>query len=279
MLYSPTMIRLSTHRGAVAQGVRVLVLAAATLALLSLAACGATLESSVTRSVTPPYYNWDGFSQSGQRYTYTDGATVASKTGIDVSEAQGVIDWNAVRADGIEFALIRVGYRGSTEGHVYLDDYYTANMQGARAAGLQCGAYFFSQAVSIEEAQEEAAFLIDALGGTPLEYPVVFDYEIHVSGVNSRASGVSGQVATEIARTFCEAVEAAGYSTMIYGNGNDLGRFDSRFMKERPVWFAEYGALPSYKERFVIWQYTNEGTVAGISGAVDLNLELEAWNE
>lgn len=222
----------------------------------------------------PPFYSWDGFSKIGQRYTYQSASGLADKTGIDVSEAQGQIDWRAVRADGIRFAFVRVGYRGSTEGGIYLDDYFVHNLSEAQKAGVECGAYFFSQAVSVEEAKEEAAFVIDALAGTKLEYPVVFDYEMRASGINSRVGAVTREQATAIAQAFCSAVEEAGFDAMVYGNGHDLGHYDLDALSRWPRWYAEYGALPSFTESYAIWQYASDGSVAGVNTVVDLNLDM-----
>lgn len=215
-----------------------------------------------------------GYSIQDGRYSYTYEGGVASKTGVDVSEHQGSIDWEAVAADGIEFAFIRLGYRGATEGSLYLDANFHYNLAAAREAGIECGVYFFSQAISPDEAREEAQLVIDQLGGAQLEYPVVFDHEKHAEGVTSRTLNMTGEQATAAAQAFCTAIQEAGYQAMIYGNGYELAQFDFSQLEEYPVWYAVYGELPVFFRPFVVWQYSAAGQVAGIETAVDLNLDL-----
>ena len=238
-----------------------------------LAACGSSEEG---EQAPPPYYDWDCFAKDGQFYLFEAGGMSNTRTGIDVSESQGYIDWPKVAESGVKFAFIRVGYRGSTEGGLYLDDCFSYNIDAAREAGIECGAYFFSQAVSAEEAREEAAFVLDALDGVALDYPVVFDYEMRASGINSRVSGVESHLATSIAAAYCEAVEAAGYGAMLYGNGYDLGHYDLDALDSYPIWYAEYGALPAYPQAFAIWQYASDGQIDGIDTPVDLSLQMSA---
>lgn len=244
-------------------------------ALICLPACTARNGAGeAEETVATPFYNWDGFVKSGQFYGYTQDNKAALKTGIDISESQGWVDWQAVKESGIAFAFIRIGYRGSTEGGIYKDDYFDYNISEAQNAGLECGVYFFSQAISEEEAREEAEFVLECLGNTKLEYPVVFDFEMRASGINSRVSGIDKQTATLIASTFCETIEAAGYESMLYGNAFDLGHYNDELLDRWPLWFAEYGALPSFTKEFAIWQYASDGSIKGIDTAVDLNLDL-----
>lgn len=196
-----------------------------------------------------------------------------NKRGIDVSETQGEINWEAVAADGIEFVFIRVGYRGSSEGKIYADETYQANFAGARKAGLECGAYFYSQALTPEEAKEEAEYMLDALGDMKLEYPVVFDYEIIGPNMFSRIANISSEDATKNALAFCETIEEAGYDAMIYGNMYDLGHLNLDELKW-PIWYAEYNEQASYTGEYDIWQYSCTGIVSGINMEVDLNLDM-----
>ena len=244
------------------------------LACLPLSGCGGAQEEVIT---TPqPFYNHSGFTRNGQFYYYIKNNTVARQTGVDVSDHQGWIDWEAVHGSGVQFAFIRIGYRGATEGDLYQDEFYEYNINATRAAGMQRGVYFFSQAINVEEAKEEAAFVLQLLGDTTLEYPVVFDYEMKASGIESRVENVSTAEATEIARAFCDTIEAAGYDAMLYGNGHDLGHYDLAALEDIPRWYAEYGELPGFTEEYVIWQYSNVGEVNGIDTVVDLNVDLSA---
>lgn len=223
------------------------------------------------KSEDVPYYDGDGFVQSGGRYRYESDGVVFQKTGVDVSDHQDEIDWGSVAADGIDFAMIRIGYRGSTEGGLYADESFDSNLEDAHAVGIECGVYFFSQATSAQEAKEEAEFVLSLLSGRQLEYPVAFDYELTEK---SRISGIGVQAASEMARTFCETISAGGYTPMIYGNTFDLARFDRETLSDLPIWCAEYDDGPSYEHKTAIWQYTNQGYVNGIGGIVDLNLDL-----
>lgn len=199
---------------------------------------------------------------------------VVKKYGIDVSELQGAIDWNAVAADGIEFAFIRVGYRGIEKGELHEDETYKTNLKEAKAAGIERGAYFYSQALNEKEAEDEAGFVLKALDGDKLEYPVVFDYEVVSSGLPTRVGGINSDEATKIARAFCSTIEKAGYDVMIYGNTYDLAHFHLEDLADWPIWYAEYNEAPAYVEEFVIWQYSCTGIVEGIGVDVDLNLDM-----
>lgn len=244
---------------------------------LFILACTLTLSSCGTSSTAfqPAYqspYNWAGLEYSGDRLAYFENDTLASQQGIDVSSHQGVIDWNAVSNDAIDFAIVRVGNRGYTKGELYVDEYFIENIDGATAAGLDVGTYFFSQALNEQEAREEADFVLKQLNGRPLSLPVVFDHE-PVADASGRANNISGEALAACARVFCERIEAAGYQTMIYGNKQDIARFAGSSFGERPVWFAEYeAATPSGQFDFVMWQYSNSGMVAGINAAVDMNI-------
>lgn len=238
-------------------------------------------------------YIWSHLSWSGDRLSYTEDGQTVSRLGVDVSDHQGFIDWEAVAADGIDFAMVRLGYRGYTEGALNRDAYAAYNLEGAEAAGLEVGAYFFSQATSVDEAREEAAFVLELLGGRALEMPVAFDHE-PIVGVAGRANDVDSTTLAACAAAFCETLEDAGYATMVYGNDQDLARFistDSAVLSDasssaqalvdalggREVWFAAYGAtIPQTSFIFRMWQYTNTGTVAGIDTSVDLNILLPA---
>lgn len=223
-----------------------------------------------------PFYSHSSFIRNGQFYEYTHEDLVVNKTGIDVSDHQGWIDWEAVKAEGIQFAFIRLGYRGATEGDLYLDEYFEYNIQAAHDAGIECGVYFFSQAITEDEAREEAQFVLDTLGSTKLEHPIAFDSEAAAEGITSRVAGLSVEESSAIAQVFCETIEAAGYQALLYGNGHDLGRYSTSLRESYPVWYAEYGALPAYTGEYVLWQYASAGVINGIDAQVDLNLDLSA---
>lgn len=191
--------------------------------------------------------------------------------GMDVSTHQGLIDWQAVADAGVEFAILRVGYRGSTEGKLYEDEQFRENFAGARAAGLKIGVYFFSQALTAEEAEEEAAFACRLLDGEKLDLPVFYDWE-EVSG-GSRVESAAAVPMTDCAIAFCETVERKGYTAGVYFNQNyGYGHLELEQLQDYTLWLAEYGDSPSFRYHFDCLQYTDSGTVNGIEGSVDLDL-------
>lgn len=195
--------------------------------------------------------------------------------GVDVSEHQGHIDWGEVAKTDVKFAMVRLAYRGwGSEGVVRADEYGLENLQGAADAGLKVGVYFFSQAISVEEAIQEARFLLQLLDGRKLDMPVVFDWET-VSAKDARTAKVKRATVNACALAFCREIEAAGYDAMVYYN-LDMARwtFDLLAIQQAgyDFWLAMYTDSLSYAYRVRMWQYTSAGSVPGIKGRVDLNL-------
>lgn len=220
-------------------------------------------------------YDWSKLDTTNGRYAYVVDGQVKSKLGIDVSENQHWIDWKEVKADGIDFAIIRLGYRGATEGELFVDDYFEYNLANAREAGLDCGVYFFSQAVTEEEAREEAQFVISQLNGAKLQCPIAFDSEVVSQIEDARTADLTDAELSKIADAFCDAIEAAGYTSLVYGNAYDLRSYDYDALNGRGIWWAEYGASsPSHYTDIFIWQYANGGQVNGIDAAVDMNIDF-----
>lgn len=247
-----------------------------TAGLVALGGCGCSNDQlqdvPPIETWTPPY-DWSALmtNPQGRKFYYPDNV-LSSKVGIDVSDYDHDIDWAQVAADGIEFAFVRVGYRGYTQGSLMEDGHYLANLQGARAHGLPIGAYFFSSAVNEAEAREEAQFVIDKLGGMQLEYPIVYDQE-QVPDDSGRANNLTSAQYTANARAFCEAVNAAGYEAMIYGNQHHFAQLDLAELAAWPLWYAEYGVSePTGRVNFSMWQYSESGAVAGIDTGVDMNI-------
>ncbi len=197
-------------------------------------------------------------------------------TGIDISAHNTVTDWNAVKADGIEFVMLRVGNRTYGGGEIRGDVKFHENYKAAKAAGLKIGAYFFSQAISEEEAAEEAIFTAQQLEGLSLDYPVAYDWEIIFDDEDgARTDQVSVDTLTNCTLTFCQNMEQFGYQPMIYQNKRTaLLKYDLPRLQEYPFWLAEYGDGPTYIYDYDMWQYSCKGTVAGIEGDVDLNLSF-----
>lgn len=197
------------------------------------------------------------------------------KIGIDVSRYQGNIDWAAVKEAGVQFVMLRLGYRGYATGAVVMDTYFQQNIQGALANGIEVGVYFFSQAITPEEGAEEARFCLNALKGYPITYPIVFDWEPYDSSLEPRTDGLDDKILTQCAVAFCEEVEAAGYQSMVYSNLTYFYlHFDLNQLVDYPLWLAQYNSRPSFYYHFDMWQYSGTGQVPGIDGNVDLNIHF-----
>lgn len=197
--------------------------------------------------------------------------------GVDVSDHQEEIDWARVKADGIDFAILRLGYRGYTEGNLRLDERFEENYRGAKEAGLLVGVYFYSQAISQEEAWEEAEFVLEVLGNRELDLPVFYDWEEVATG---RTGGYATSAVGDYALDFCRAVTEGGYLAGNYFNqryGYSIMHLES--MTEYPFWLAEYSSYQSFGFQVAFWQYTGQGTVDGIQTQVDLDLYYQPENE
>ena len=224
----------------------------------------------------PPASNpYDQFDFQYGRHNYLKLQNLPSFAGVDVSAYQGDINWKKVAASGIDFAMIRLGYRGwGSEGKLKEDEYARQNLEGAKAAGLRVGAYFFSQAVNEDEAREEARFVLELLAGETLGLPVYYDWE-RVESAPARTSEVDGDTVTACAKAFCETVEAGGYEAGVYFNQNYVYTLiDLAQLLDYPLWMAQYQTAPDFFYHFTCWQYTDSGTVAGISGPVDLDIRF-----
>lgn len=191
--------------------------------------------------------------------------------GIDVSSFQGTVDWQQVAAAGVEFVIIRAGGRGYGEGTLYEDSMAQINYQGARAAGLKVGAYIFSQAISPEEAVEEAEYLLELTKDWELDMPLVYDWEF--VNIQARTAWVHRQTLTDCMLSFCDRITAAGKDAMIYFNPTQSRqRFYIEQITDYPFWLAMYSDWMTYPYKIDMWQYTCEGSVPGIEGNVDINL-------
>ena len=237
-----------------------------------------TATEAVTEGPTGPTYlpidrNPIGMSDF---YTTEDGYLTCLATpsvmGIDVSEWQGSqIDWQKVKEAGVEFVMIRVGWRGSEKGVLTADTYAQTNYAGASAAGLKVGAYIFSQAITADEAVEEARYLLDAVKDWNIEMPLVFDWEF--IDATSRTANMDPRTLTNCAIAFCETIKLAGYTPMVYFNTNQS--LDMLYLVELEdylFWLAQYDTVLRYDYKIDMWQYTQTGTVPGIDGNVDINL-------
>ena len=209
--------------------------------------------------------------------SYTAGS-VPSKVGMDVSEFQTVTDWDAVKAAGVEYVMIRVGRRGYESGQIVEDTEFRRNIEGALAAGLPVGVYFFSQAVTPGEARLEADFVLEKIADYDITYPIAFDWE-RVEEMDARTYGIQNDQLTALAREFANVIRANGYTPMLYFYKH-LGylQYDLSRLSGYDFWLAEPADKPSFYYRYTMWQYTSEGTVPGVEGTVDLNLCFEPYS-
>ena len=194
-----------------------------------------------------------------------------SRFGIDVSKWNGDIDWDKVKADGVEFVMIRCGYRGTTMGSLIEDPNFLMNIRGAKAAGLDVGVYFFTQAINEVEAVEEASMVIALCEGYELDYPVMIDSE--GAGGNGRADSLDVETRTKVCKAFCETIENAGYEAGVYASRSWYNaNLEVNKLEKYRIWLAEYRSTPLYSGYYDMWQYTSKGKVDGIEGNVDLNI-------
>lgn len=202
--------------------------------------------------------------------------------GIDVSKYQGTIDWSKVKESGVEFAMIRVGYRAKSTGEIFEDPTARYNMQEAQNAGIMIGAYFFSSAITQDEAKAEAAFTKDIIAKYRITYPVAYNCEDFQSS-DSRQFGMDSAARTSLACAFLDEIASGGYTPMFYASKGELegsAQWDTGILSSRyKIWVAQYPDQPyptttasSYSGVHDMWQYTSQGIVAGISRKTDVNL-------
>lgn len=216
--------------------------------------------------------------EDGFKNYYIDGVK-QNITGIDVSYHQGDIDWEAVKADGIDFAMLRIGYRGYETGKVNIDERFHEYAQGAIDAGIHIGVYFYSQAITPEEAVEEAQFVLTELRDYEIMYPVVYDWEI-VGEKSARTNNVPSETLNECATVFCNTIARGGYIPMVYSMKKmALMKLDMSRLAGFDFWLAEYRDEPEYPYEFEMWQYASDGKVDGIEGEVDLNMSFVDYSK
>lgn len=225
---------------------------------------GTTLPPPTENVFTPMDFGYEG--------DYLTCLTDESVLGIDVSRYQGEIDWQQVKDAGVEFVMIRLGFRGyGSAGQLNEDPLAQANYEGAKAAGLKVGGYFFSQAITVDEAVEEAEYAMQVAKDWALDMPLVYDWECLAE--DYRTVGVDARELTDYTKAFCDTVESAGYDSMIYFNPSQSHK--QMYLEELVdygFWLAMYTDQMDYPYKVDMWQYTNEGSVPGITGNVDINL-------
>ena len=220
----------------------------------------------------PPAANVYTPKDFGYEGDYLTCLTDVSILGIDVSTFQKEIDWKKVKATGVEYAMIRLGGRGYGEsGNIYKDSWADINYEKATAQGIKVGVYFFSQAITGEEAEEEAAFVLEQIKDWQLDMPVAFDWECLAD--DYRTMVADARLTTDCAKAFCDKIEAADYDSMVYFNPNQSRtQMYLAELTDYGFWLAMYSDKMTYEYKVDMWQYTNEGKVPGVKGNVDINL-------
>ena len=194
-----------------------------------------------------------------------------ARTGIDVSGKNGEIDWKKVGDAGVEFAIIRAGYRGAVTGSLVEDPFFEENMKGAAANGISVGVYFFTQAVNEVEAVEEASAVLRLIRDYELDFPVFLDTE--GVGIDGRADALDAETRAMVCEAFCRTVESGGYDAGVYGSRHWFGeRLKMDGLQDYHIWLAEYRSIPRYEGYYHMWQYTSKAAVDGISGNVNMNV-------
>lgn len=227
----------------------------------------------------PEAQSWDVFELDrnafdvGDDYARYNGTGWNLRRGIDVSAYQGNIDWNAVKASGIEFVIIRCAWRGAGEGTLSEDAMFRSNIEGALAAGLEVGVYTFSQATSVIEAAEEAVFTVKLLEDYDISLPVFFDWE-HYDSPNARTNDMDSETLTDCALEFCHLIRSAGYTPGIYSYMTlAYYEYNLEELAGLTLWISNPSSYPEFYYDHQYWQYSTSGSVAGIDGFVDLNIE------
>ena len=212
---------------------------------------------------------------NGQLYFFDQYGQCARELGIDVSFYNGFIDWQAVAAQGIDFAILRAGGRGWETGLIYDDEWFQRNLMEARIAGIDLGVYFFSTATNPLEAVQEADYVIHCLGGTELKLPIFIDVEYSGDYPHGRADKLSNTEREVIINAFCRTVMDAGYDAGVY-SGEYYYKYNLDFvsLSKYSIWLASYtksARLPNFPGSYDMWQFTDSGLVNGITGIVDMN--------
>ncbi len=219
-----------------------------------------------------PTLNEETNKYEGEATYQVDGRVISHK-GIDVSKFQGDIEWDKVAKDGVEFAFIRLGYRGYGSGKIVVDEKYEKNIIGCNEAGIDTGVYFFTEALNEKEGKEEADFVLEQIKDYRIDLPIVIDVEESASKTDSRTRDLTKEDRTKAVIAFCERIKENGHEVMIYGNLKSLMlMLDLEELEDYDKWFAYYHYPLHFPYKYRVWQYSATGKVNGIKGNADLNI-------
>lgn len=210
---------------------------------------------------------------------YYEDNKLVSYVGTDISKYQDYVDFVKLKKAGVDFVMLRVGARGYGSGQLVLDEYFTDNIKRASDAGLEIGVYFFSQAISADEAVEEANMVLENIKDYIITYPVAIDME-YIANDASRIDNLTKSEKTQITKSFLDTIQAAGYKPMLYGNKEWLiKQVDMSKLTAYDVWLSQQTDIPDYPYKFTMWQYSNEGALDGIAGYANLDISFIDYSE
>lgn len=231
--------------------------------------------------LTKNTYDFRNLSENANLRKYTDNGKKISYVGVDISKHNGKVNFNSIKAAGVDYVMLRLGARGYSTGQISLDDNFVENMEAAIEAGLDIGVYFYSQAVSQEEVMQEVNFVVQNLEPyrAHITYPVAFDME-NVPNDKARIDGLSRDDKTTIAAAFLSGVQIAGYAPMLYGNKEWLIKnIDLAKLQDYDIWLSQEQDVPDYPYQFAMWQYTTTGVLNGVTGDASLNLCFVSYSD
>ncbi|NLL77717.1 MAG: hypothetical protein GX235_10820 [Clostridiales bacterium] len=224
-------------------------------------------------------YDFTKLTMKSDKMAYFQDGKSISYLGADVSKYNGEVDFASLKDAGIDFVMIRLGARGYGSGQIMLDEKFADNIKKASEAGLDIGIYFFSQAITTDEAVEEANFVIQNLGDYKITYPIAFDME-YVKNDTARIEALSRDQKTSVTKAFLDTIKNAGHKPMIYGTKEWLiKQIDLTKLTAYDVWLAQHEDVPDYPYQFQMWQYTLEGKASGVTGEIDLNISFVDYSE
>ncbi|MCR5117460.1 MAG: hypothetical protein K6A97_08135 [Lachnospiraceae bacterium] len=236
---------------------------------------GTTEWVSISKYITKNIYDYTNLYNQDGIMEYSKNGHVISSFGVDISKDQDYVDFNKLKKAGCDFVMIRVGQRGYTSGQITIDEYFEDNIRRASQAGLEIGVYFWSQAVTEEEAIEEAQFVIDNVKDYTLVYPVAFVMQYPEEGT-ARVEALTRADKTTVTRAFLKKIEEAGYKSVVYGDKAWLIKYLelNKVVSDYDVWLSEEGDLPTYPYEYTMWQYNKKGSISGIKGDVSFNISM-----
>ncbi len=224
-------------------------------------------------------YDYTNLKMKADKMAYYDDGRSVSYLGVDLSKYNGDVDFGALKESGIDFVMLRLGSRGYGSGQIMLDEKFEENIKKATGAGLEIGVYFFSQAITEQEAVEESNFIIQTLANYKITYPIAFDME-YVQNDKARIDALSREDKTTVAKAFLENTKVAGYKPMIYGTKEWLIKhIDLTKLTDYDIWLSQQKDIPDYPYKFQMWQYTLEGKASGVDGDVNLNISFVDYSE